>query len=104
MSSSQQSIIHYNESPPLYTSNNKISLDISSTSPIQLFNGSFIWLKQLKFNLADNMEQCFDALNNAGLPITPNISSQTLPWCNATWDTVRIFLLLYLSINLFVIQ
>uniref|UniRef100_A0A914H3H7 Uncharacterized protein n=1 Tax=Globodera rostochiensis TaxID=31243 RepID=A0A914H3H7_GLORO len=36
------------------------------------------------------MEQCFDALKNSGLPVTavPSEDGSSMPWCNATWDTV----------------
>nr|CAD2128567.1 unnamed protein product [Meloidogyne enterolobii] len=83
-SSSSSTIILYNENPKEASK----TTTIINSSPIQLSNGSFVWLNQLNFNLADNMEQCFQALTSAGLPIAPNQSSDSLPWCNATWDTV----------------
>ncbi|CAK5115646.1 unnamed protein product [Meloidogyne enterolobii] len=83
-SSSSSKIILYNENPKEASK----TTTIINSSPIQLSNGSFVWLNQLNFNLADNMEQCFQALTSAGLPIAPNQSSDSLPWCNATWDTV----------------
>ena len=102
---SPNTVILYNENPSGGTKSTSNSVSSISSleqsslsiSPIQLFNGSFVWLKQLNFNLADSMEQCFQALTSAGLPIAPDISTNdqnSMPWCNATWDTVRVILFL----------
>jgi len=56
-------------------------------TPILLANGSHVWLRGLQFNLADNMEQCLQALTRSGLPVS-GPSNESMPWCNATWDTV----------------
>jgi hypothetical protein len=58
------------------------------STPILLANGTQVWLRDLQFNLADNMEQCYQALTKSGLTVSPGPSADGTPWCNATWDTV----------------
>lgn len=63
-----------------------------ATTPIRLANGSLSFVRGLQFNLADNMEQCYQALTQSGLPVVHhpsfNADDDATPWCNATWDTV----------------
>ncbi|KAH7731619.1 pigment dispersing factor receptor c [Aphelenchoides avenae] len=44
-------------------------------------------LQGLRWNLAESMDRCVEALARSGLPAYPDTSDGTL-WCNATWDTV----------------
>jgi hypothetical protein len=64
--------IAYNESPE--------EADVPESTPILLANGSHAWLKGLQFNLADNMEQCYQALAKSGLPISAGPSEDGTPW------------------------